>query len=653
MQTVYANPVFHRNFPDPFVLKYCGAYWAYCTGVWVDGRWFGVLHSRDLVTWEVRGGAMEPLPGAWPCQWAPEVSYLNGRFYLYYSVGDEATMQIRIAVAADPAGPFIDSGHRLTHEPFAIDPHVFSDDDGKRYLFYATDYLEHSHIGTGTACDQLLDPFTPAGKPVPVTRAQYAWQVYDPQRETKGGVRWHTVEGPFVLKRKGRYVQMFSGGNWQNLSYGVSYALADHPQAPHEWTQVADGEQVLPILRTIPGAVIGPGHNSVVRGPDNMQLYCVYHRWSAAMDARVMAIDPLEWVGERLLVHGPSTTPQVLAMPTVADSFEQDDFGQWELAHGTWSSGAGAAVQHNADDPMPAFARLRGAYAAYVAEVSLQALTPAAAGAYGIAIGDLARLWIEPAALRVVVETRYDDAWQTTISTLPSDFTPTAFHLVHAEVAPGQAFLQLDDGAFQWRLALEPGPAPFMLCTMRMAAAFAGFALTEGWCDLFDAPGAPEQQGWQASAGSTASAPDEAWWISEGVLHAPLVPDAPLLSKGPLPAEYTITINGALTDASQPRGYVLYPALRPDSLGPAVTLVRTAPGWALVCDTTHFLLDERFDPLHFHQVQVSVAGGTMQIAYEGVPLGTLPVVPGATALGLGSAGGGARFEMVRVRADSS
>src|SRR4051812_3840366 len=96
----YQNPVYNKSFPDPFVLKYCGEYWAYCTATWKDGRWFGVLRSRDLVHWEEVGGALEPLPGAWPCQWAPEVSYLNGVFYLYYSLGNEATMHIRVATAA-------------------------------------------------------------------------------------------------------------------------------------------------------------------------------------------------------------------------------------------------------------------------------------------------------------------------------------------------------------------------------------------------------------------------------------------------------------------------------------------------------------------------------------------------------------------------
>lgn len=119
--STYLNPVYAGSFPDPFVLKFCGEYWGYSTGLQPDGRYFGILHSRDLVRWEQQAGAMEALPGGYTMYWAPEVSYLNGRFYVYYSVDNETLMQIRVAVADHPAGPFIDSGHRLTSEIFAID----------------------------------------------------------------------------------------------------------------------------------------------------------------------------------------------------------------------------------------------------------------------------------------------------------------------------------------------------------------------------------------------------------------------------------------------------------------------------------------------------------------------------------------------------
>src|SRR5215213_2398459 len=184
----YINPVYPKSFPDPYVLKFCGRYYAYATGHASEGGIFQILTSNDLVDWQEIGGAMEPLAEDHPFYWAPEVFYDNGKFYLYYSVGNETIMEIRVAVSDRPDGGFIDSGHRLTDEEFAIDAHVFIDTDGSKYLFYATDFLEHSHIGTGTVVDRMIDWFTLAKSPSVVTRAKYDWQVYDPNRKEKGGV---------------------------------------------------------------------------------------------------------------------------------------------------------------------------------------------------------------------------------------------------------------------------------------------------------------------------------------------------------------------------------------------------------------------------------------------------------------------------------
>jgi GH43 family beta-xylosidase len=305
----YQNPVFDASFPDPFVFKFGDRYYGYSTGLTQTGELaFPVITSRDLVTWEQLTGAMQLLPTLPPHYWAPEATYSNGRFYLYYSCGNEIHMEVRVATSDRPDGGFVDSGVRLTDADFAIDPHIFVDSDGTRYLFYATDFLTHTHIGTGTVVDRLIDWFELEGKPRPVTRARFDWQVYDPRRAEKGNVRWHTVEGPTVLKRKGKYFQMFSGGNWQNSSYGVAYAVTDDLKREGEWDQPIDGLDTFPILRSRDGEILGPGHNSVVLGPNSREYFCVYHSWSGGH--RVMSIDRMDIVGDRMILLGPTNSVQ-------------------------------------------------------------------------------------------------------------------------------------------------------------------------------------------------------------------------------------------------------------------------------------------------------------------------------------------------------
>lgn len=661
MLETYRNPVYSFPFPDPFVLKFCGEYWAYGTGAWTDGRYFGILRSTDLVHWRPVGGALDPLPGGHTEYWAPEVSYWNGRFYLYYSVGNEATMQIRVAVADRPSGPFVDSGRRLTQEEFAIDAHVFEDEDGGRYLFYATDFLEHTHIGTGTVMDRLLDPFTLAGRPRPVTRARYDWQVYDPQRQAKGGVRWHTVEGPFVLKRKGLYYQMFSGGNWQNQSYGMSYAVTPDIHTPDEWEQFSDGVRVLPILRSIPNQVLGPGHNSVIRGPDNQQLFCVYHRWALDGSGRVLAIDRLDWSGERMTIQGPSNTPQPTPIQPLVTGFgpdREDGLGpDWSITYGDWSVTDGMAVQLLDFDmaravrsvPVPAF----------ILEVSLRSFaSPGSEGGYGIDLGQEHehlcgfRLWNElgNATLTWSLEegsgVNEDDIDDLTIPT-PADIDVAAYHLLRLEVDGVWVRAFLDGVPAPRRARLLGAPTSISLAATDTPAAFAGFALTIGWQDLFtDSVTEPEAFNWQVSAEAGH------WTAGGGELHFH-GPGQGTAVKGPLLDSYELVVNARVTSSSEAR-YGFWPALTEAGAGPLLRLDRRPDGWVLVYtdrEEEHgiFPLPPSFDPVVYQQFRFRKYAGRLIIQWEGQPVGEIEAPASPTRVGL-EARHDAAFDMVRVTA---
>lgn len=655
----YQNPVHPYSCPDPFVLKHAGEYWCYCTGLRPDGGAFGILHSTDLVSWREVGSALAHLPGGHTCYWAPEVTYDNGRFYMYYSVGDETNMVIRVAVAQQPAGPFEDSGHVLTSEDFAIDAHVFTDDDGQRYLFYATDFLTHTHIGTGLAADRLLDPYHLAGEPQPVVRARYDWQVYDPQRAEKGGVRWHTVEGPFVLKRKGRYALLYSGGNWQNVTYGVGYAMSDTLLPDGEWAQVTDGGAVQPILRTRPEAdIVGPGHNSVVRGPDNQQLFCVYHRWSRERNDRVLAIDRLEWVGDRLLVLGPTHTAQPAPnAPAVSD------FGAWAWGAGAWRVGEdGHARQSQPDGEAGAHLSVPGLQ--FVLEVTLAGVSRPAAlqAAYGVEVlgarpEATLRLALLPGlgAVSATVGGVEDD------QAVPDGFDFSAQHLLRVEVDGERVYARLDDGLWRWTGRLAAPVAALTLFTAETSAAFSGPALTLGWQDDFEEATTPEALGWE-TVGQAGQ-----WRVTDGALRqTQAAAHGSMLAKGTPLEAYELVINGRLqTDGeteAQARGWGVYPAYRDAAeTGPLCTVEPHQGRWGLVVRPglasvepvdarpgEHvFPLPDSFDPYVFQQLRFRVRAGQLSIQWADQPLGSLaaPARPGRVALYAPQA---AAWEMVRV-----
>jgi GH43 family beta-xylosidase len=613
----YLNPVYQHESADPFVLKFKGEYWCYRTGECPDGRIFGILHSKDLLHWQYVGSAMDALTPPVEHYWAPEVFYANGYFYLYYAAGLGPNFHLRLAVAKQPQGPFADSGKRLTQDPFAIDAHVFEEDDGLRYLFYAVDFLDHTRVGTGTVMDRLLDPATLAGESRPVSRARYDWQIFDPCRAEKGGVCWHTVEGSFTLKHKGRYYQMFSGGNYQNPSYGVGYAVTTTLDRADEWDQSIDGETRLPVLRTIPGKVNGPGHNSVVRGPDNRQNFCAYHVIKKQERfERILAIDPLEWVGERLVVLGPSADPQPAPiLPAVIHTLE-DPAGLVQRSAGgefllSARAGANSPAQIPATGP------------AFLLETSLRFPAP------GICAVTLTRLG-KP-ILEFVLDCEQSRAGVGLAGAAPRDwrplppgFDPAAVHLLRLEADFQRCRLWLDHSAFRWEGVLSAPVDAAGFSVPGGAVELAALQLTRGFEETFEHTGVV-LAGW--------TAPAEA---QDGLLRIrPAVGETAVLRKPLALAGAELVLNVALQAGA--RCVVLAAPLG------KLTLSGQGLDWeGRLLDPTAFI------PVEMEQIRLRKQGGELLIMRGASQLAVLPVSSAPVEFSLAVESPGADIDLVRL-----
>ncbi|NLG99690.1 MAG: family 43 glycosylhydrolase [Chloroflexi bacterium] len=652
MNGTYRNPVYPYNCADPYCLKFNGEYWCYCTGAWTDGRIFGIIHSTDLVHWSPVGSAMDPLPEDYPHYWAPEVVYDNGTFYLYYSTGNETYMHLRVATASHPAGPFVDSGKQLTREKFAIDAHVFEDDDGARYLFYAADFLDRDRVGTGTVIDRMIDPFTLAGKPAPVSLAAYDWQIFDPRRAEKGNVRWHTVEGSFTLKRKGSYYQMFSGGNYQNPSYGVAYAVTGDIQSGEEWQQVIDGETTFPILRTVPGKVNGPGHNSVAVGPDNRQLFCVYHVIQSFQPLeRVMAVDRLEWVGERMIVLGPSSDPQPAPLAS-ENPLDRQQAGGAPL--GKWSFSGRTARQEQGSGPAEVRFPISQPY--LLLETWVRSLDPEpAAGAYGIRLSRsnepgcfTFRLNVSDrsASIEWIDET---GSRRSAHFRLPEAFDFSALHQVHFEMNGCSAALRLDRSGCLWTGHLGLVPEQMALFTEDARVEFSALSETRGWEDLFT-DDEPADTGWsEVGAGGD-------WRIESQALRG--TSDAvSMIEKEAQFDAYELVINARLVEGS---GFGILPAKDEAAAGPWLRIERGSSGVRLILE--HLVegnhraeegllqLPDDFDPSVFQHFRFLKTGNRLKVYLEEQLLGEIPAPSGSTGVGLSVQQGTAEIEMARLTA---
>jgi beta-xylosidase len=301
------EPVYEGYFADPFVWRHEGFYYAIGTGLpealgKPAGKVFPLLQSNDFVCWHYAGQALiEPECTLGETFWAPEVAWSEGKFYLYYSVGHgDAGHQLRVAISPAPWGPYHDLGHSLLdrcHCPFAIDPHPFRDSDGQWYLFYARDFLETSanvRAGTALMVARMRSMIELENEGQVVLRARSDWQRFRANRLMYGRVwDWHTLEGPSACRHAGQYYCFYSGGRWENETYGVDYGVAEHVMGPYADAGNESGPRV---LRSEPH-LIGPGHNSIILGPDKVDRI-VFHAWDEKMTARRMFVERLLWLPE-------------------------------------------------------------------------------------------------------------------------------------------------------------------------------------------------------------------------------------------------------------------------------------------------------------------------------------------------------------------
>ena len=120
--------------------------------------------------------------------------------------------------------------------------------------------------------------------------------------------RW--TEGSVTFKKDNLYYMMYSANHFAGQNYAVGYATSTSPLGPFK---KAANNPVLEKNTTKGGVVTGTGHNSITYSPDKKEMFCVYHgRTTATGNERVVFIDRMKVDKGKIMVYGPTTSPQQL-----------------------------------------------------------------------------------------------------------------------------------------------------------------------------------------------------------------------------------------------------------------------------------------------------------------------------------------------------
>ena len=222
---MYKNPVINADYSDPDVICVGDDYYLTASSFnCIPG--LPILHSKDLVNWELIGHAVTKLqpedefnkPSHGNGVWAPCISYHNGEFYIYWGDPDYGVFMVK---TKDPAGRWEDPVCVIPGKGM-IDTSPLWDDDGRVYLVNGWANSRNRFASVITVRELSADGTKAISDPV---------IVFD-----GNGTEYRTCEGPKFYKRNGWYWLMFPAGG---VPTGFQVAArSKSPYGPYEYQKV-------------------------------------------------------------------------------------------------------------------------------------------------------------------------------------------------------------------------------------------------------------------------------------------------------------------------------------------------------------------------------------------------------------------------------
>jgi arabinoxylan arabinofuranohydrolase len=186
----------------------------YCSSSYV------VLSSVDLHAWTISGpsfvsqGPGDQVPYAEGPLYAPDVQFLNGKYYLYYCM--PARFTEGVAVSEKPEGPFLSGKPIHLKNLEGIDPCVFIDDDGQGYYVWGQFHARMAKLKPNMT---EIDTLTIVDNVV-------------------GQEKHFFHEGSYMIKHNGLYYLIYADISRKGRPTCLGYSTSTAPMGPYTYRGV-------------------------------------------------------------------------------------------------------------------------------------------------------------------------------------------------------------------------------------------------------------------------------------------------------------------------------------------------------------------------------------------------------------------------------
>jgi arabinan endo-1,5-alpha-L-arabinosidase len=287
---------------DPVIMRERDTYYVFSTGGRPGQGVVPIRTSKDLRRWTLSGYVFDKLP-AWAAEeipkargaWAPDISFYNGKYHLYYSVSTFGSRNSAIGLATnqalDPKNPkhqWVDEGlvlrsHVEKDDWNAIDPNLVVEDQRNIWLTWGSFW--------GGIKMRRIDPQTGQFSPQDTRLHSLASRPRTPPIDG-------SIEGPFIIRRH-RYWYLFASFDrccrGVKSTYHVAVGRSRHITGPYvdsSGKPMTEGGGTVVIEATTPNWR-GPGHNSVLQDP--LGDYLVFHAYQGTTGRSHLQISTLVW----------------------------------------------------------------------------------------------------------------------------------------------------------------------------------------------------------------------------------------------------------------------------------------------------------------------------------------------------------------------